>query len=185
MTTSTRRAALMLPLLAASVALAGCQTTQASASSPSGDMGASDLEFVTNAFDIIAFDRDECGLAQTQARSPEVRAIAGKLLAEANQFDAELRPVAAESGIKPPTVLPSRLRIRAARLRLGQGVDFDRAFLADQIASHQDILNFQYVVLSTATSNPRLADLSRRGDALVRANLAQLQALQAQMPRPA
>ena len=59
------------------------------------------------------------------------------------------------------------------------------AFLADQIASHQDILNFQYVVLSTATSNPRLADLSRRGDALVRANLAQLQALQAQMPRPA
>ncbi len=182
--TTTRRAAMLLPLLGA-VALAGCQTTQASASSPAGDMSGSDLDFVTNAFDIIAFDRDECIIAQTQAKSPEVRALAAKLLSEANQFDAELRPVAAESGIKPPTVLPSRLRIRAARLRLGQGSDLDRSFLADQIASHQDILNFQYVVLSSTTSNPKLADLSRRADALVRANLAQLQTLQSRLPRSA
>ena len=183
--TTTRRAAMLLPLLGGAAALAGCQATQASASSPAGDMSGSDLEFVTNAFDIIAFDRDECTIAQTQARSPEVRAVAAKLLAEANQFDAELRPVAAESGIKPPTVLPSRLRIRAARLRLGQGQEFDRAFLADQIASHQDILNFQYVVLNSTTSNPKLAELSKRGDALVRTNLAQLQALQGQLPRSA
>ncbi len=180
---TTRRAALRLPLLGAA-ALAGCQATQAS--SPSGvDLSPSDLEFVTNAFDIIAFDRDQCTAAQTQAKSPEVRALAVKLLAEANQFDAELRPVAAESGIKPPTVLPLRLRTRAGRLRLGQGVDFDRAFLADQIASHQDTLNLQESVINAPSSNPKLADLSRRGYALVRANLAQLQALQGQMPRPA
>ena len=183
--TTTRRAAMLLPLLGAAAALAGCQTTQASASSPTGDMSGSDLEFVTNAFDIIAFDRDECTIAQTSAKSPEVRALAAKLLSEANQFDADLRPVAAESGIKPPTVLPSRLRIRAARLRLGQGPDFDRSFLADQIASHQDILNFQYVVLSSTTSNPKLAELSRRGDGLVRANLAQLQVLQSRLSRSA
>ena len=121
MTVTTRRAALLLPL-AASIALAGCQTTQASATSSGGDMSVADLEFVTNAFDIINFDREECGLAQTQAKSPEVKAIAGTLLAQANQFDAELRPVAQEAGVKPPTILPTRLRIRAGRLRLGQGL---------------------------------------------------------------
>ena len=184
MTVTTRRAALLLPL-GASIALAGCQTTQASATSSGGDMSVADLEFVTNAFDIINFDREECGLAQTQAKSPEVKAIAGTLLAQANQFDAELRPVAQEAGVKPPTVLPTRLRIRAGRLRLGQGLDFDRAFLADQIASHQDSLTLQETVINAPSSNARLADLSRRGNALIRTNLARLQALQGQVTRPA
>ncbi len=176
MAPTTRRTILLMPLLA--ILLPGCQTTQATASSSSGDMSSADLDFVTNASNIIRFDRDECGLAQTQAKSPEVRAIAAKLLADANRFDAELQPLAMQAGIKPATVLPTTLRIRAGRLRLGQGTQFDQIFLADQIASHQDALDLQEQVMASPGSNPGLAELSRRGDALVRSNLQQLQALQ-------
>ena len=171
----------MLLLLAGSAALAGCQTSQATSTSSSGSMSRADLDFITNASNIIRFDRDECALAQTQARSPRVRELAAKLLAEANEFDARLQPIAASAGIKPPDVLPSTLRIRAARLRLGQGVDFDRAFLADQITSHQDALNLQETEASVTTSDPHLVELSRQGTELVRNNLAALQALQRQM----
>ncbi len=180
MTTMTRRLTLLLPLGAA-IGLAACQTTQSSASSSSGDMSSSDLEFVTNAFDIIAFDRAECTLAQTQARSPEVRSLAAKLLADANQFDAQLRPIAMQAGITPPTVLPATLRNRAGRLRLGQGAQFDRAFLADQIVSHQDALNLEDAVRTSQSSNPRVASLAQQGFSLVRANLDRLQALQAKL----
>ncbi len=173
---------LFTPVLAA--ALAGCQTSQATAISSSGDMSPADLEFVTSASSIIRFDRDECGLAQTQATSPLVRAIAAKLLADANGFDAELQPIAAQAGIRPATVLPSPLRIRAARLRLGQGAGFDQAFLADQIASHQDALNLQEDVVATPGRDPRLTELSKRGARLVQSNLQRLQALQQRLVLP-
>jgi putative membrane protein len=180
MTVLTRRAALMLAPLAAG-ALAGCQTTQAVATSPASDMSPSDLEFVANAFNVIEFDRQECTLAQTQAMSPQVKAIAAKLLADANNFDAALRPIAAEAGIKPPTVLRTDLRVRAGRLRLGQGRSFDRAFIEDQIVSHQDSLNLDEMIMSQPSTNPKLAELSRRGHDLVQSNLEALRAIQRQM----
>ncbi len=179
MATFTRRTALTTTLLAASAALAGCQT--AHSTSPSGDMSPDDLDFVTNAFNIIEFDRQECTIAQTQARTPEVRAIAVQLLQQANDFDARLRPIAASAGIKPPTVLRTDLRVRAARLRLGQGLDFDRVFIDDQIVSHQDALNLQGMVTGTTGSNPQLQALSRQGTDIISANLAKLHDLQARM----
>ena len=174
----TRRTIMLLSLLSL---LPGCQTTTATPASSSGDMSAADIDFVTNATNIIRFDRDECGLAVTQAKSPEVRALAAKLLDDANRFDDDLRPITAQAGIKPATVLPSTLRIRAARLRLGQGAQFDQAFLADQIASHQDALNLTESVIGGPSGNPSLAALSQRGEALIRANLQQLLALQRRM----
>ncbi len=179
MATLTRRAALAT-LALASGGLAGCQTTARSITA-SGDMNSDDLDFVTNAFNIIEFDRQECTLAQTQARTPEVRAIAVQFLQQANEFDARLRPIAASAGIKPPTVLRTDLRVRAGRLRLGQGLDFDRAFIEDQIVSHQDTLNLQETVMANPGTNPQLQALSRQGTDLIRTNLTKLQDLQARM----
>jgi len=179
MTTFTRRAALTTLVLTAGAALAGCQTAHSTSSS--GDMNPDDLEFVTNAFNIIEFDRQECTVAQTQAKTPEVRALAAQLLQQANDFDARLRPIAASAGIKSPTVLRTDLRVRAGRLRLGQGLDFDRAFIDDQIVSHQDALNLQEMVTSTSGSNPQLQALSSQGTDTIRTNLAKLHDLQARM----
>jgi len=179
MATFTRRAALTAAALATGAALAGCQTARPTSSS--GDMNPDDLDFVTNAFNIIEFDRQECTIAQTQARTPEIRALAAQLLQQANDFDARLRPIAASAGIKPPTVLRTDLRVRAGRLRLGQGLDFDRAFIDDQIVSHQDALNLQEAMTSTSGSNPQLQALSRQGTDIIRTNLAKLHELQGKM----
>ena len=175
MATITRRAAVVL---ATGTLLAGCDTTH---SKSSGDLNQSDLEFVTNAFNIIEFDREECTLAATQAKVPEVRTLAAQFLQQANEFDARLRPIAASAGVKPPTVLRTDLRIRAGHLRLNQGLDFDRTFVEDQIVSHQDALNLQEMVMETPGSNPELQALSRDGTGILRANLAKLHELQRTM----
>ncbi len=175
----TRRAALLLAPLAAG--LAGCQTTRAVATAPGSDMNAADLDFVTYAFNVIQFDRDECGIAEAQSKSPEIKAIAAKLLDDANGFEAKLAPIAAEAGIKPPTVLRTDLRVRAGRLRLAQGRDLDRAFVEDQIFSHEDARNLQDMMMNEQGGNPKLAALAREGFDLVNANLVQLRELQQRM----
>jgi len=175
MIVSSRRAVLAGLSITSVAALAGCQSSKSMSKS---NMNQDDLDFVTDAFNIIEFDRQECTLAQTQSKTPEVRALAADLLQQANDFDMRLRPIAAEAGIKPPTVLRTDLRVRAARIRLGQGADFDRSFIDDQIVSHQDALNMQEAMVDTSNSNPEIKALSRQGYDIVKSNLARLHALQ-------
>lgn len=175
MATITRRAALML---ATGGILAGCETTRSTSSS---DMSASDLEFVATAFNIIEFDRQECALAQTEARTPEVRALAAQLLQDALNFNARLLPIASSAGITPPTAMRTDLRVRVTRLRLNQGLDFDKSFIEDQIVSHQDALYMQEDTMNTPGSNPKVQALFRDGERVVRTNLDKLSQLQRKM----
>jgi len=119
---------LALAMPASLLALAGCGTM---ATSARADTNQADLEFVTQAYDIIMFNREECSLAQTYAQSPEVKAIAAKLLKDTNVFAAKLEPIMQAQGISPPTQLRSDLRVRLYHLRLNQGLDFDRSFTTD------------------------------------------------------
>ena len=181
MTQFSRRAALSL-VLPAALALAGCQTqTRATATRDSGDINDADLDFVANAQNIIVFDREECVLAQTQARTPEVRALAAKLLADANAFDARLQPILRETGIKPPDVLRSDLRVRLGRMRLDRGLDFDRTFVNDQIQTHEELINRQEMMASGPTMNPKITELAKAGAEILKRNLAELRALQRRM----
>ncbi len=175
----SRRAALAF-VLPAAAAIAGCQT-QASSASAGGDMNDADLDFVANAQNIITFDREECMLAQTQAQTPAVRALAVKLLADANAFDARLQPILQETGIKPPSVLRSDLRVRLGRMRLDRGLDFDRTFINDQIQTHEEIISRQEMMASGATRNPKITQLAKAGAEILKRNLAELRALQRRM----
>ena len=98
-------------------------------------MNQAHLEYVTQAYYIITFDREECSLAPTYAHTPAVKEIAAKLLDGANLFAAKLDPIIKAWGVNPPTELRSDLRVRLYHIRLNRGLDFDRSFLWDQIFS--------------------------------------------------
>ena len=157
--------------------VAGCQTS--TATSTGGAADPADLQFATNAAQIIHFDQDECTLAETQAKNPEVRALAAQLLQEANDFQARLVPAAAAAGIALPSTLDDERRIRVGHMRLQNGLDFDRTFVEDQIASHQDAVDMMEAMPANDTS--ALADLSRKGNALISANLVKLKDLQSRL----
>src|SRR5271165_5146616 len=150
----TRRTVLALAMPAALFALAGCGTTATSA--PGGDVNAADLEFVTQAYNIITFDREECSLAPTYAHTPAVKEIAAELLNHANAFAAKLDPIVKARGIKPPTELRTDLRVRLLHIRLDRGLDFDRSFIDDQIASHTEVLARQEMLIGTPGQNPQV-----------------------------
>lgn len=170
----------MRPLICATalLALAACQTPVAQ--STAGTATPAEVNFTTNAYQIIQFDREEGQLAQTQAKMPRVKAIAQQLTAEADQFAAKLDPVAAGAGIKPPTELRNDLRVRLGHMRIQTGFDFDRTYLDDQIASHEEAIMMQDAMAGGAVS-PAYATLIRDGQATIKRNLDTLRSIRAQM----
>jgi len=168
-----------LPAAGMLLLLAACQSPVAK---PTAGTAANPAEvsFVTNAFQIIQFDQQEGKLAQTQAKNPRVKALAAQLTDEANQFAAKLGPVAADAGIKPPTELRNDLRVRLGHMQLQQGQDFDRTYIDDQIASHEEEVLMQDS-MSTAGVSPAFASLMGQGQDIIHRNLDTLRGLQAQL----
>lgn len=173
----------VLPL-AAALLLAACQGQNAQSSSTDTNANPAEVRFTTNAYQIIEFDRQEGALAQTQAKDPEVKALAQQLTAQANEFAARLAPSAAAASITPPRVLREDLRVRLGHMRLQQGLDFDRSYVADQIASHEEVLRAEEG-MSNEGASPQYMALMQQGTGLVRTNLGKLHALQAKLARNA
>ena len=168
-----------LPAAGMLLLLAACQGPVAKPTA-GGTASPAEVSFTTNAFQIIEFDRQEGKLAQAQAKNPRVKALAAQLTDEANQFAAKLGPVAADAGIKPPTELRNDLRVRLGHMQLQQGLDFDRTYIDDQIASHEEEVLMQGS-MSTAGVSPAFASLMGQGQDIIRRNLDTLRGLQAQI----
>ncbi|MBV8612348.1 MAG: DUF4142 domain-containing protein, partial [Acetobacteraceae bacterium] len=110
--------------------------------------------------------------------------IAAKLLNDANAFAAKLDPIIKAHGIELPNELRSDLRIRLLHIRLNRGLDFDRSFIDDQIASHQEALDRHEMLMGTPGQNPQLVALAKAGAEVLRQNLAALRAIQRELPPP-
>ena len=169
-----------LPMAAALLLLAACQGQNAKSTDSAANPA--EVRFTTNAYQIIEFDRQEGALAQTQARDPEVKALAQQLTSQANEFATRLAPSAAAASITPPKVLREDLRVRLGHMRLQQGLDFDRTYIADQIASHEEVLRMENGMNNEGVS-PQYMTLMQQGTGLLRENLDKLRALQARMGR--
>ena len=170
-----------LSAAAAFLLLAACQNQNAKPTSSAANPA--EVQFTTDAYQIIEFDRQEGALARTQAKSSAVKAISEQLTNQANEFASRLAPTAAAASIKPPTILRNDLRVRLGHMRLQQGQDFDRTYVGDQIASHEELLRMQGGMNEGAVS-PQFAALMRDGTNLVRENLEKLRALQRQVGSP-
>ena len=172
-----------LTAAAALLLLAACNNQNAKPTSSAVSVNPAEVQFTTDAYQIIEFDRQEGALARTQAKNPAVRAISEQLTNQANDFAARLGPTAAAASIRPPSILREDLRVRLGHMRLQQGQDFDRTYVGDQIASHEELLRMQGSMSEGAVS-PQFAALMRDGTTLVRDNLEKLRTLQRQVGSP-
>ncbi len=168
--------------MAAALLLAACQGQNAQPTAGSSANPA-EVRFTTNAYQIIEFDRQEGALAQTEARDPEVKALAQQLTSQANEFANRLAPSAAEASITPPRVLREDLRVRLSHMRLQQGLDFDRNYVADQIASHEEVLRMENGMNNEGVT-PQYVALMQQGNALLQTNLDKLRAIQTRIGPP-
>ncbi len=137
-----------------------------------------DANAVTAAYQIGQLDSQQGHLAAVQAFDPRVRAISGELVAKVNLLAPRLESVIAADGIAPPKRLPAALQRRVDALEVLQGVAFDRAYLTDQIESHQHaIAVFQDA--QRRTQDPAMRSLVDDTLPILQDDLAKLQMIAA------
>lgn len=99
-----------------------------------------ELDFVTRASNSNLFAVEESRLALDRTHEPRVKTFARRLIDEHGQAEAELQAQATGSGAAVPTKLDHDHQARLAALRGKSGMDFDKAYIADQVENHSNAL---------------------------------------------
>jgi hypothetical protein len=84
------------------------------------------------------------------------------------------------SGCGTTQLLPSPAATPA--ISVDRGLHSDRSFIDDQIASHQELLDREEMLLGTPGQNPQLVALAKEGTENLRRDLAALRAIQRKLP---
>ncbi len=165
-----------LPLwLALAVPLAGCETA-ASQISSSGTMGSADADFVTAAYRIAQLDEQAGKLAATKATDPRVVDLASQMSSEAQVMYPNLQAALHVEGKTLPNSPPPEVTAEVQTLSGLKGTAFDRQFVADELAAHQQAVTILQKE-DTASKDGAMKGQVETELPAVQANLAKLQFL--------
>jgi predicted outer membrane protein len=168
------------------VALAACGRTEAVAP-PGRNVSAYDLDFITNLYNVVEFDKEVIGQELARTGDPRVQALARDLLRQANEMSAKVKPIADREGIQPPQVLSFQqradLHTRIVSIMATSTYDFDQEFLDDEIYSHEDALSRVQQMNQEPVGNSELKSFAGEATGLLQTNLDRLKALKAQLNR--
>jgi putative membrane protein len=102
-----------------------------------GDFSA-ELDFATRASNSNLFAIEESLLALDRTRAPQLKTFARRLVEDHASAEMELQAAEKGSGATVPTNQDHQARLTA--LRRKSGVDFDKAYIADQGENHSNAL---------------------------------------------
>ncbi len=100
------------------------------------------LAFITEAAASDMFEIETGRLAQERATRAEVKQFARMMVEDHGRSSAELKKLAGglTPAVTPPTGLPAPLQTRLDALRAADGAAFDRLYLEQQAAAHDNAL---------------------------------------------
>lgn len=113
-----------------------------------------DQTYVMNAAASDMFEIESSKVALEKATMPSVKTFAQMMVDEHGKSSAELRAAASNAGIALPPALPAEMQAKVDALRGLSGAAFDRQYLTDQRAGHQDTLAKVNSYIATAQAGP-------------------------------
>jgi putative membrane protein len=135
-----------------------------------------EVDFVTRAStaDLVAVA--ESRLALGRASNPKVKAFARRLVADHGNAEAALQAAASGSGARVATALAPDDQRRIGALQGKSGADFEKTFVADQLAVHSNALTLyaDYMLLG---DNAKLKALAIKMIPIAEAQLKDAQVL--------
>ena len=99
-----------------------------------------ELDFVTRASNANLFAIEELRLALDRTSAAEVKTFARQLIEDHKNAQAELLAADEGSGAIVPTMLDEEHQARLTALQGKSGMDFDKAYVADQVENHSNAL---------------------------------------------
>ena len=160
--------------------LVGCATSTTPVASNGQPLNQTDQDFITTAFNIMQLDDQEGQLAAVQAADPRVKVIAGDLINKSETMEPQIDTVLATDNVTAPARLSDASQGQVTALVPLQGKSFDRAYLNDQIASHQRGIAI-FTAEQARTQDPQLRKLATNALPILQDSLNKLQATAATM----
>lgn len=116
-------------------------TSAAVGQTSAATLGANTLQgYVTNAAIGDMYEIEAGKIAQEKGASADVKAFGKMLVTDHTATSAEMKPLAAAAGQTPPTDLDERRKGLLDNLRAASGAEFDKAFIAQQVAAHEEAI---------------------------------------------
>jgi putative membrane protein len=99
-----------------------------------------ELDFVTRASNSNLFAIEESRLALDRSGDSQVKTFARRMVEDHGNAEAELKAAAEGSGATVPTALDEEHETRLKALQGESGLEFDKAYVADQGENHSNTL---------------------------------------------
>jgi len=142
-------------------------------------VGARDTDaFVQNAVESNMYEIEAAKIAQEKASSADVKAFAKTMITDHTAMMNEMKPVITKAGKTAPTELDQRRKGLLDNLRAAGANDFDKTYLDQQVAAHEETLT----LLNGYAENGDNADLkaaASKAAPKVQAHLDKAKSLQA------
>lgn len=133
-----------------------------------------DIRYVADAAASDMFEMQSSQLALEKATLPALKTFAQLMIDEHGKSSAELKTAARAAGIPIPAALPAAQQGKLDALRGLSGSAFDRQYLADQRAGHQETLTNVNTYLAAAPAGP-LKDHASKTTGVVQKHLNSLE----------
>lgn len=96
--------------------------------------------YISNAAMGDMYEIQAGNIAQKKAQSADVKALAKMLVTDHTAASNEMKPMVTAAGETPPTELDQRRKGMIDNLNAATGADFDKAYLTQQVAAHEEAI---------------------------------------------
>lgn len=137
--------------------------------------------FVSNATESNVYEIEAGKIAQQKAQSAEVKAFGQQMVTDHMAMLNEMRPIITQAGFTPPDELDERRKGMLDNLRAASAAEFDRVYLDQQEAAHEEALTLMRGYGENG-DNAALKDAAAKAAPKIQAHLDRVNQLKAALP---
>ncbi|HUO60377.1 MAG TPA: DUF4142 domain-containing protein [Candidatus Acidoferrales bacterium] len=123
---------------------AGGSSSSSMSANASGSLDMADKHFVNKAAQGGLAEVELGQLAEQNGSSPAVKSFGERMVTDHTKANDELKSVAQQKGVTPPTTLDMHDKSTKERLSKLQGAEFDKAYMQNMVKDHEkDVAEFR------------------------------------------
>jgi putative membrane protein len=115
-------------------------------------------------------------LALTKSNSDDVKQFAQKMIDDHTKMADQMKPLAMEVGVQPPTMLMPKDQSMINKLQNLNGADFDKAYIKDMVKDHQED-DKEFMKEASSGQNQDIKMAAQQGDTIIKQHLDMIQGI--------
>ena len=113
-------------------------------------------------------------LAQQKAQSDDVKQFGQKMVTDHTQLAEQMKPIAQQLNITPPTSIPAKDKMLYAKLEKLSGSDFDREYITAMVKDHEkDVKDFKKE--ASLGKDPQVKQAAEHGSTVISEHLSMIE----------